>query len=353
MARGVLLGVFLFAAACGAGGDDPNAGAGQRTGGNPTGGSPTGSGGSSSGTGGSGATGGTGIIITVPEGGLAGSGGGRSDGGGVIGPVPADFTKTEAGGYKLGPPVTGAGTMDTGISNEGGCGMIVGVVRDLKGNNETMGHPDFERFSGSTATTGLVSDSLGADQKPVYVPLCEVANPPGASCRNGQQTTGKTNYDQWYRATAGVNQPYLIYFMFQVQPGTGVITFDSQHFFPLDAAGFMSAARGDDGQMHNFGFTTELHTKFRYQGGEIFTFEGDDDLWVFINGKLAIDLGGLHPALRGSVNLDTAATTLGITKGGVYLLELFHAERHTSASHFRLDTTLTLVDCGSIPPDIK
>jgi fibro-slime domain-containing protein len=53
------------------------------------------------------------------------------------------------------------------------------------------------------------------------------------------------------------------------------------------------------------------------------------------------------------VSLDTAATTLGITKGNVYWLELFHAERHTTASHFRLDTTLTLVDCGSIPPDIK
>jgi fibro-slime domain-containing protein len=108
----------------------------------------------------------------------------------------------------------------------------------------------------------------------------------------------------------------------------------------------MSAARGEDGQMHNFGFTTELHTKFRYQGGETFPFEGDDDLWVFINGKLAIDLGGLHPALRGSVELDTAATTFG-------WLELFHAERRTTASHFRLDTTLTLVDCGTIPPDIK
>ena len=352
MARGVLLGIFLLAAACGSGGDDSNAGAGQKGGGSPTGGSPTGSGGSSSGTGGSGATGGTGIIINVPDGGFGGSGSGRSDGGSVVGPVPADFTKTEAGGYKLGPPVTGAGTMDTGISNQGGCGVIVGVVRDLKGNDETMGHPDFERFSGK-GTIGLVSATLGADQKPVYVPLCEAANPPRASCPDGQQTTGKTNYDQWYRATAGVNQPYLMYFMFQMQPGTGVITFDSQHFFPLDTAGFMSAARGDDGQMHNFGFTTELHTKFRYQGGETFTFEGDDDLWVFINGNLAIDLGGLHPALRGTVNLDTAATTLGITKGNVYWLELFHAERHTNASHFRLDTTLTLVDCGSIPPDIK
>jgi fibro-slime domain-containing protein len=53
------------------------------------------------------------------------------------------------------------------------------------------------------------------------------------------------------------------------------------------------------------------------------------------------------------VNLDASAGTLGLTKGGTYLLELFHAERHTTASHFRVDTTLTFVDCGIIPPDVQ
>lgn len=348
-ARAILAGFFLVAgAACGS---NDAAGTGGTRGDSGGAAGSIGSGGATAGgSGGIGGSGGAGgIVVVTPEG---GTGAARADGGGIVGPVPADFTKTEAGGYKLGPPVTGAGTTDTGLGNQNGCGMIVGVVRDLKGNNETSGHPDFERFSGSRATTGLVAPNLGTDQKPVYASPCGVANPPAASCPSGQQTTGAMNFDQWYRAVDNVNKPYLVYFMFEKQP-SGVITFDSQHFFPVDGAGFMSTASGDDGKMHNFGFTTELHTKFRYQGGETFTFEGDDDLWVFINGKLAIDLGGLHSSLRGSVNLDSAATMLGITKGNIYWLELFHAERHTVASHFRLDTTLTLVDCGTIPPDVK
>ena len=95
---------------------------------------------------------------------------------------------------------------------------------------------------------------------------------------------------------------------------------------------------------HNFHFTTEVHTKFIYRGGETFNFEGDDDLWVFVNNKLALDLGGLHPSVTGSIVMDS----LGLTMGTEYPLDLFHAERGMCSSHFRIDTTLQFSDCGTI-----
>jgi fibro-slime domain-containing protein len=69
---------------------------------------------------------------------------------------------------------------------------------------------------------------------------------------------------------------------------------------------------------------------------------------VFINNHLAIDLGGIHVQESQSVNLDGQAATLGLTKGSVYNLDVFNAERHTVQSNFRIDTTLAFTNCGVV-----
>ncbi|MDI1433640.1 fibro-slime domain-containing protein [Polyangium sorediatum] len=243
------------------------------------------------------------------QGGLGGMGGQGGDGGIVF---------------------AGSGGSGGGGGAGGNCTPeLVGVVRDFKGYPN--GHPDFEHFGGA-GLKGIVKFDLGPDKKPVYAPDGPTAH-----------TTGAAEFDQWYRDVEGVNMsmPYKVTLI--EDPATGIATFESTAFFPIDNQLF-----GNEGFDHNYGFTYELHMTFKYKGGETFAFSGDDDLWIFVNNRLAIDLGGLHEPQTDTLNLDAKAAELGIVPGGDYALDFFHAERHSTGSNFKVQSTLSFTNCDPI-----
>lgn len=236
-------------------------------------------------------------------------------------------------------PRSGETGGDGGGDDDEQCSGLMAHIRDFSSvaASDPRSHPDFEKYTG-TGTTGLVENTLGADGKPVF-----------KSSGSPVQITSAASFNQWYNDTPGVNIdiPYLM--PLSEMPGQpGSYQFTSQAFFPIDNMGFAAAPtsepmlKGDDGKLHNFSFTTEVHATFTYHGGEKFSFDGDDDLWIFVNGKLALDLGGLHPSLMGTIDFDAKASELGIVKGMAYRMDIFHAERHTTASHFTVRTT---IDC--------
>jgi fibro-slime domain-containing protein len=204
------------------------------------------------------------------------------------------------------------------------------VVRDFR-SGEKDGqprHPDFEAPK-VAADPGIVTSMLGADQKPVY-----------AGGTTGTTTT-KENFDQWYRDVPGVNITFEKTIPLTADASRpGVWVYDSDAFYPLAN----DEGWGNQYLDHNQDFTTEIHVSFPYRGGERFTFRGDDDVFLYVNGHLAVDLGGIHDALTGTIDLDARAGELGLQIGKTYQMDVFQAERHCCKSTFHIETTLSCIN---------
>lgn len=220
-------------------------------------------------------------------------------------------------------------------SDADNCGHeLRAVVRDLRGSDLQTGsgtlprHPDFEYAV--TDDRGIVMSELGSDSKPVY----------GGGVNGTATTHSQELFDQWYRDVDGVNMRFDVTIPLTADPvRAGVFVYDSDLFFPIDNMGW-----GNQYQSHNYDFTTEIHITFAYRGGEVFNFRGDDDVFLFVNGHLAVNLGGVHPAEMGSVDMDAQAADLNIAPGNTYRIDIFQAERHTAGSTFHVETTLKCID---------
>ncbi|MBN1308533.1 MAG: fibro-slime domain-containing protein [Chitinispirillaceae bacterium] len=118
----------------------------------------------------------------------------------------------------------------------------------------------------------------------------------------------------------------------------GTYQFADSAFFPLDGKGFGDEGRRDANRnLHNFSFSMELHWEFTKIPGLSFKFEGDDDVWAFVNGTLRMDLGGIHSRQRDSFNLDLETDLVNDQK---YTFDFFYVERHVVDSRILITTNI-------------
>jgi len=343
--------------------------------------------------GGGGAAGEGGVAI-VDNGGAAGARDGGSAGeGGASAGASGDASVAGSGGIG-GEAGDGndAGAAGAGGSAEPTCRHALPVTfRDFNPFGAPSGHDDFEASArgvknqdGSTFEgwndigCGLVEPALGADRKPrLFTGVADaesglvlpgyvgrqrrVVSGPGclnggaagecnhASCVSWDITPptysikSASTFAQWFNTVEGINiEIARELILTETSPSSGQWSFNSSAFFPLDGVGFGNSP----GLAHNYSFTTEAHVKFTYLPGQQIKFRGDDDLWIFVNGKLALDLGGQHQPLSAVVDLDAQAAALGIVPGQAYALDLFHAERQSTVSTFKLTTNIACFEPG-------
>lgn len=172
----------------------------------------------------------------------------------------------------------------------------------------------------SGTVQGVVRDTLGADGLPVptYTNSTEAwaANHDifTANVTGNNPVQSSDNFYRWFHDTS-VSKQYDREITF-TRTGHNSYTYGGQNIFPLDDVNFSQndsaskSGHSDDGKKHNFHFTAHLSIpiKVSADGTEIFEFSGDDDVWVFLNGKLVLDIGGLHEALQGSFKINTDGT---------------------------------------------
>jgi fibro-slime domain-containing protein len=101
----------------------------------------------------------------------------------------------------------------------------------------------------------------------------------------------------------------------------------------------------------NLSFCFESHAEFIYEKGQEFFFRGDDDIWVFINDQLVIDLGGVHQPAPGFVDLDTIKIPVPLEEGKRYPIDIFFCERMGTQSNVRVSTNMYIVQKSNFYDD--
>lgn len=130
----------------------------------------------------------------------------------------------------------------------------------------------------------------------------------------------------------------------------------AKQFYPIDGLGYDAILGDTTDKTNDSGSNRPDHpngnyalrgeAQFIYRDDLYFEFSGDDDVYMYINGVLALDLGGAHGICTKRVNLKDVAQKCHLAEGEVATFTFFYMERNSDASNFKIETNMELVKRG-------
>ncbi len=234
---------------------------------------------------------------------------------------------------------------------------LTGIVRDF-----LPSHPDFDLVppEGYGQYMWNIATALGGQLKPSFVgggykvlshaydidgrPICWALYNPDLGDTPAEQDgpdsgsiTSAATFDQWFRDVLGTNMSTLISVTGTWQDDgehAGMYEINIPQFYPID-----DMLLGNDGPHNNF-FTFEIVASFVHDSTANYQllFISDDDAWIFLEGEMIADLGGINGSSEQWVDLNR----LGLVDGETYRVRLFKADRSDASSRFHLVTNIPL-----------
>lgn len=224
--------------------------------------------------------------------------------------------------------------------------------RSLKFSDGQAGVSDYNKWTGSADPyTGIMKNTLGSDSYPAL----DKGNKESTSYLfSTDPVTGKEVYPEanylfkkdangYYEYDSATNfakfdtntKNFTVYNVPGSCKNAVDLQKDSKHgsFFPFNTLG-NSTIENYKGIYEisgnpDFHFGMTMSAKFiqpkdgKIQGNDmVFEFSGDDDVWVYIDGVLVLDIGGIHNAASGSINFANGNVTVG-NNNNLNLRQLF------------------------------